>query len=524
VAAAVATDESTLAVAAVLDAVVRSRQDLLDVLLQARPLEGRFLTGDVRYVPIVSGGFDRWLPRQCEAYRAALDALIATRGTAERTRMAAIRALAHLPEIGAAALGPYLASAKVPIQEAALGGLVWTDEPGQALETLLTHAGTDRARVALYAATRCARFVPRSDLLGPLAAVLTSDTAKVTSKKEAARLLGAHRPPGAVDLLVEVAAGDQVHRDVRLAISRSLRGLLDDDRAWQLLATLPERSDDEALSLLETGPDLLAPRHRPRYAELVLATCRSTSQRVRNGGFIALAPWSRWSPLAPGVACTAIDDLDTGREWRSALGALATMLQDGTGWAEASGLVAALVDRTDDPAHDAGPERDRPSTQRLQAVLQTMAGLPWRERSEHRDDLLQVASLLSDRPDLAPDELAVRLAAIDWTGDAPTTATLTALSLRLDDHPLLIGESRDAVAHALSRDEARWDLTTLDDAVDHLIGLGTPGSGAVALQLVESVADRFDWPDSCRARLRTLRSHPVADLAVLATRLLTRSE
>jgi hypothetical protein len=521
VAVAVAHDESTLAIPAVLDAVVRSRQDLLDVLLEPRPLHGRFLTGEVRYVPVIASGFERWLPRQCEAYRAALDSLIATRGTADWTRIAAIHALARLPGIGAAALEPHLASRQVPIQEAALAGLAWTDEPGHALEPLLAHAGTDRARVAVYAATRCARFVPRSELLGPLEAILTSDTAKITAKKEAARLLRAHRPPGAVDLLVELASGDQVHRDVRLAISRSLRGQLDDDRAWQLLAALPERSDDEALSLLETGPEQLAPRHRSRYAGLVLATCRSTTPRVRNGALAALAPWARWSTLAPAVACGAIDDLDTGPEWRSALGALATMLQDSAGWPEASDLVTALVDRTDDPALDAGAERDRPSTQRLQAVLRTMAELPWRERSEQRDDLLRVASLVGHRADLVPDHLTIRLAATDWTS---STTALAAIALRLDSHLLLISEGMEAVDHALGQAEARWGLHTFDDTIDHLIGLGTAGSGAVALQLVKSVADRFDWPEPCRARLRTLRAHPVADLAVLATRVLTHEE
>lgn len=119
VAQVLAADESTLAVPTVLTAVVRSRQDLLDVLLRSRPLKGRFLKGDVRFVPIIHSGFNRWLARQCEAYRGALDALIATPGTAEWSRTAAVRTLARLPEIGAAALEPYLASQQVPIQEAA---------------------------------------------------------------------------------------------------------------------------------------------------------------------------------------------------------------------------------------------------------------------------------------------------------------------------------------------------------------------------------------------------------------------
>lgn len=521
VALVLAADESTLAVPTVLTTVVRSRQDLLDVLLRTRPLKGRFLKGDVRFVPIIHGGFGRWLPRQCTAYRAALDSLIATPGTAEWSRTAAIRTLARLPEVGAEALEPYLASPQIPLQEAALSGLAWTDEPGRTLDKLLAYAGTDRARVAVYAATRCARFVPRAELRRPLESVVLSDTAKITSKKEAARLLGDHRPTGAVDLLLNVASGDELHRDLRVAIGRSLRGFLDDDRAWQVLVVMPRSSEDDARSLLETAPDQLAPRHRPRFAGLILAACQSTVQRVRAEAFASLGSWARWATHAPEVACEAIDDLETGPEWRTALGALATMLQDGVGWAEASDLVAGLVGRSDNAEFDAGAERDRPSSQRLEAVLHAVTELPRIDRSEHREDLLRIASLLSDRPGSAPDEFVVRLAAVDWS--EPTT-TLASIALRLDDRPLLADGTMNAVALALGRDQAAWALGTLDDAADHLIGLGSTGAGALALQLVRSAGARYDWPDPWRARLRALRSHPVEDISVLAERVWTAAE
>lgn len=474
VAQVLAADESTLAVPTVLAAVVRSRQDLLDVLLRTRPLKGRFLKGDVRFVPIIHSGFNRWLPRQCEAYRGALDALIATPGTAEWSRTAAVRALARLPEIGAAALEPYLASQQVPIQEAALGGLAWTDEPGRALDQLLAHAGTDRARVAVYAATRCARFVPRAGLRQPLESVLRSESAKVTSKKEAARLLGDHRPLGALDLLLAVVADDQVHRDLRVAIGRSLRGFLDDDRAWRVLATLPGRSEDEARSLLETAPDQLAPRHRPRFAELVLETCESDTQRVRAEALASLAGWARWADRAPQVACAAIDDLDTGPEWRAALGALTTMFQDRVGWTEASDLVQTLAHRDDALDLNAGPERDRPSAQRLDAVLHAAAELPRYARAEHRAELLHIADLLARRAEFTPGEFVIRLAAMDWS--APTPAVV-ALAVRLDDRPLLTEGTMSALAHALGRDQTAWRLLTIEDAADHLVGLGSSGSG-----------------------------------------------
>lgn len=182
VAQVLAADESTLAVPTVLTAVVRSRQDLLDVLLRSRPLKGRFLKGDVRFVPIIHSGFNRWLPRQLRgvprrtrrARRHTGNRRMVPHGRrphprpATRNRDSGARALPRQPTGADPGSGP--------------GGLAWTDEPGRALNQLLAHAGTDRARVAVYAATRCARFVPRAERRQPLESVLRSETAKVTSK------------------------------------------------------------------------------------------------------------------------------------------------------------------------------------------------------------------------------------------------------------------------------------------------------------------------------------------------------
>jgi hypothetical protein len=345
--------------------------------------------------------------------------------------------------------------------------------------------------------------------------------AKVTSKKEAARLFGAHRPEGAVEFLLGAASHPDVHRDVRVAIGRSLRGFLDDDRVWTLLAAMVHGSDDEARSLLETAPDQLAPRHRPRYAELILELCGSRTQSVRAGALAALAPFARWSERAPQVARRSIDDLGTGPEWRVAVDALATMLRDGTGWTEVSDVVVALVGRTDAAEQDAGSDRDRPSYQRAQAVLRSVVGLPRIERGEHRDELLALAARLRLGSGSALDELTVRLAAVDWS---EPTADLVIIAARLDDHPLLIALARQALSAALARDQPAWTLETFDETADHLIGLGSVGGGTLAIELTQAVGARFGWPERWRARLRALRSHPIGDVTVLAARVWTATE
>ena len=74
--------------------------------------------------------------------------------------------------------------------EAALAGLAWTDTPQAALPLLLSQGGSDRARVAMYAATRCARFIPSAELGGTLEAAVAAADGKITSQKELIRLLG----------------------------------------------------------------------------------------------------------------------------------------------------------------------------------------------------------------------------------------------------------------------------------------------------------------------------------------------
>ena len=357
----VAKDESTVVLPAVLDTITGSRQELLDVVLRRRPLRGRFLKGDVRDVPLMNGPFDRWLPRQVDAYRSALGQLIDTPGGREWSKYAAIGLLARLPVVGAEAVRPYLLSGDVAVQEAALAGLAWTDRPGAALDELLAYAGGDRARVAVYAASRCARFVPRRDLGPPLMGLVADPAAKVTSRKEAARLLGMHRPPGAVDALMALGLRDDSHPDLRIAIGRALRGALDDERVWAVFARIAAGADDEARSLLQTGPTQIPPRHRSRYAEFVLAATRSGREQVRSEALGLLGSWAPWATSAPAVAVAAIEDLDVGREWRRAVDALPCMMRDGSGWEEVDELVATLAGRADASDLDAGTERDRPS-------------------------------------------------------------------------------------------------------------------------------------------------------------------
>lgn len=179
--------------AAVLDPVERvltaRRTDLLNVLLGGQPPYGRFLRrGTRRPLPQLRCA-ERWLPRQQAAAGALAAAAAGDKSQPLHSRAAAIRAAAAIPGHGRALALRYAESPEVVLAEAALGALVWTDDPQDALPVLLAHVGGDRARVAVYAASRAARFVAPSQLAERLEALLTAEQGvKVTSRKEAVRL------------------------------------------------------------------------------------------------------------------------------------------------------------------------------------------------------------------------------------------------------------------------------------------------------------------------------------------------
>ena len=158
-----------------------------------------------------------WLPRQQARYAELLVGAARDERMPEWYRASAVKALGHIP---GAVLAQFLDSDDVLLQEAALAGLAWTDRPDLALPLLLAHAGGDRARVAMYAASRAARYVRPSLLPRLLQPLLSGDGAKVTSRKEAVRLLGELRAPGAGAILTE--AWPTAHRDVRAAIASTV--------------------------------------------------------------------------------------------------------------------------------------------------------------------------------------------------------------------------------------------------------------------------------------------------------------
>ncbi|MFF2045273.1 hypothetical protein ACFVVX_33150 [Kitasatospora sp. NPDC058170] len=512
-------EPSAVFLAPVRDVVAERRTDLLDPLLAPTPAYGRFLKRPQRATLPPTRSASRWAPHQWRA-AARLAAAAANDTTLPlHGRAAAVHAAAAIPQYGEAVVRAHLDSAEVVLAEAALAALAWTDRPADALGDLLAHAGGDRARVAVYAATRAARFAPPDELAERLGELLSrAQGSKVTSRKEAVRLAAEHLPPrSAADLLVAAYRVEGQHRDVRAAVVAFATGLLDAEPVWELLTEAAGQAPPPVrLAVLRADPGHLPETHRARYAHLVASVAASPDPEAAAPALAALPRWAAWAPETADVARRAVTDPANRGGWREAAGAVRELAASGLphplgGAAPGSLLHRTLAElaaaaRTDDP--DAGDDRDLPARRRLAHLTDLPAD------DHHRPLLAGAADLLAAEPDLAgiraaalrrlvdpaagPQALAAALGALaDAHQGRPAAAALTALAL-LREHasgPLPPPGTIDALARTARRD-------------------GDTGTAAAlfATALTEVFGDRLGWPGEWRSLLLDLRRHPSADV------------
>ncbi|MEE1824086.1 hypothetical protein PUR61_18105 [Streptomyces sp. BE20] len=524
--------EPSAAVLAPVRAVLaEQRTDLLDPLLAPTPPYGRFLKRPHRAPLPETRSAGRWTPRQWRAAArlaaaAANDATLPLHG-----RAGAVHAAAGIPEYGEVVVRAQLDSCEVVLVEAALAALAWTDRPADALGDLLAHAGGDRARVAVYAATRAARFAPPGDLAQRLGDLLSvARDSKVTSRKEAVRLAAEHLPSrAAADLLVGAYRVEGQHRDVRAAAVAFATGLLDAEPVWELLAEAAGPAEPPVRrAVLRADPGRLPGIHRARYAHLVASVAAAPEPEVAAPALAALSWWAVWAPGTADVARRAVTDPANRGAWREAAGAVRALAASGLphplgGAAPGSLLHGTVVElaaaaRTDAP--EAGEDRDLPSRRRLAHL----ADLP--ADDDHRPLLAGIADLLAAEPDLAGIRAAALRGLVDpAAGPQALTAALGALADAHQGRPAAAA----LTALALSREHASGPLPppgTLDALARTARRDGDTGAaaGLFAAALTEAFGGRLGWPGEWRAFLRELRRHPSADVRERALAAVTHPE
>ncbi|MGH3763508.1 hypothetical protein, partial [Actinophytocola sp.] len=500
-------DRSTITFPIVCGGIGFRRTDLLDEVF-TKPLHGRFLKRGVRFVPRFAGCFDRWLPRQHAAYATLLAKTAAprrTRNTWERVN--AVRQLGRVPGT-AERLRSYVEDADLAVAEAALAALAWTDEPAEVLDELLAHADTDRARVAVYAASRCARFVPPARLGSALHAALASR--KVTSRKEAVRLLAVQHAPDAAATLASVWHEPDQHRDVRRAVVSAARWCLPD--AWPLLDAAASAEHAVATAVLDLDPHTLAPRHRTRYASLVHTVADAPEPDTARLGLATLARWARWDEAGTEMLVGRVADLANTASWREALAALVAGC---TATEDPAPLVAAVARllSTSDPQPTA--DRDLPARQRVQAV----AGLVRRNADEApslRTVAAALAGALAADPTLRGPMIELAVTAVPFEPDGDGVARLRRVT-ELADAPRWAWLAHGAVRRRLRGRVAKLPQT-------HLYELATSTAPLLGLAIASQAGPEAGWPRHWRTFVTGLREHADPDVRLTALDTYTTRE
>jgi hypothetical protein len=452
----------------------------------------------------------RWTPRQQRAYADALAAVAADTDRDQRSRTTALQNLARVPVAGRELLAGFLDAPEVPIAEAALGALPWTDRPGEALPVLLGYAGGDRARVALPAADRAARFVSAPALLALLRGVLlapASSPIRVTSRKAAVRLLARYGPPESEDLLAEVWHAPGAHPDVRAVVITALWRPSPSPVAWQIFAEAAGSAERaEVLALLGLSAEDLSEPDRRRFAALIVTACASPHRQLAQDAFCQLGRWFRWAPEATGRVVAALADPDfTGPRSYWPVPALRSLVEALLDFPEEPGrsalepLFDSLVARDRADPEPGTPDRDRPARRCLTRIVGDASH--WARTRGMRDPepVREAARKLACHPEFLGEgaELLTALAGLNaepLAEVADLVAARPALAVRL------AGQLADTGMHADQLDGVLAAARRLADRAD-LAG------GLFALTLVALAGKSQRWSDPCQEALRRLRRH-----------------
>ncbi|WP_031068927.1 hypothetical protein [Streptomyces sp. NRRL S-118] len=521
-----ALEPSAAVLAPVQRVLTSTRVDLLDVLIADTPPYGRFLRPGTRRPLPATWHAPRWLPRQQAAVARLADEAVADGSRPLHERAAALRAAAALPDHGAALALRYAESPEVALAEAALGALVWTGRPQDALPVLLAHAGSDRARTAVYAAARAARFVPPSELAERLGTLLSgaAGPVKVTSRKEAARLAARYLPPRrAAALLAAAYRAPGQHPDVQAAVVGCSAELLGQEEIRAVLAEATRGAPQVTRALAGAAPWSLPEAHRAHYARLVGEVCRSADPEAAAAALQALPRWAGYAPEAAEVLPATVGNLDERTDgwsntWRTAAHAVASLAVSGLphplGGAAPGSLLhdtaARLLTAVAAGEFEALEDRDLPARQRLLALVDL---LPYQPGAGARPVLEALAAQFAGEPSLtaARADLLRRLVTLD-ADPSELAARLRAVADAVDGRPVLAGRVADRLGSSLAITHAGQDPEPLLAVAQECAAAGGPGAGLLAVGMVHILGTRLDWPAPWRAALRALRRHPVADV------------
>lgn len=261
------------------------RQDLLTPFLGQRVYSGRFSTGKTRFVLPLKQGFVRWTRHQQELFETTLLGVIHDNALSQRSITQALEQIAALPALPATPLIAMANDGRPIVRDTVLSLLSKLDA-GQGIPTLLEALNDERGRKAIYALRAFCINAPLQQVLSILRSV---PLIKVTVAKEVVRLLG--ELPGEEPYQELLALdGQQLHRDVRVALLRSLWNHLDREETWHILER-DALSADIAVAL--STAHMSFARDKRREHQVVRSQLFLNRIFARNRGVARSTQWAR---------------------------------------------------------------------------------------------------------------------------------------------------------------------------------------------------------------------------------------
>lgn len=502
------------------------RQEWLDPYISGAAIKGKFLSGKTVYLVPAADGFYRWLPRQQQAYGALLSKVATGHKYSLFERSRAIRIMASMPDWNPELLYGLVQDKEVAVAEAALHALSLLEVPEQALPALLEHLDSDRARVAMYSVPRCIRRVSPVLLSLVLKELLDREKLKITVRKEAIRLLGTYRSEDSLPLLLKEFAKPKAHKDIIIAIGHVARGLLDDERSWELLgdiAASPQR--DIAVSLLSQHPDALPVEYRPRYLDLIIAIARHPEVFVRRQAYAAMNRWTNgYEDVVAAAAAWAMMDLKDGISWEFAMMTLIEAARDGKVNTVVAGICRQLAATAVSQEWNAAADRDLPHRQRLQVLIKRLADLPKSTRVQLSPLYLELIDILATDETLPSLVLKLYIAVIDWNNKEEATGYLKRMAQSIAAQPLLLSEVYSEVIGTLEQSAGYWTPEALLELVDVLRGEPHYESLYLGLPLLAAAGQALHWSPEAAERLRWYRTCSHAAVRSQALNIWTAQE